>query len=125
MSIRNSDPWFRLAATTLKVVIAVVVLSIPYPIAARQTEGGSPTGPATPEEQYELGRRYIEGDGVDQDLDAAIEWFRKAADQGHPAAEANLGHAYSAGQGWRGIRSRPQLGFARPLSTGSREPRCR
>lgn len=32
--------------------------------------------------QFALGRRYEKGDGVTSDIEAALRWYRKAADQG-------------------------------------------
>ena len=34
---------------------------------------------------------YSEGRGVEQNFDRAIEWYRLAAEQGHPIAQNNLG----------------------------------
>lgn len=36
--------------------------------------------------------------GTEVDLDAAFEWFEKAADQGHPTAPSSLGRMYNNGQ---------------------------
>lgn len=36
-----------------------------------------------PEGQYELGKRYDEGFGIESDVRAAIGWYEKAARQGH------------------------------------------
>ena len=49
--------------------------------------------------QQELGRRYLEGDGIAPDLLAASNWFREAAIQGLPNAQYNLGVLYERGQG--------------------------
>ncbi len=38
------------------------------------------------EAEYSLGRLYDTGTGVKQDKAAALAWYRKAAEQGHPAA---------------------------------------
>ena len=43
-----------------------------------------------PELQYQLGMKYATGDGVKQDDNKAIEWFRKAAEQGHEEAKKAL-----------------------------------
>ncbi len=40
--------------------------------------------------QNRLGELYEQGLGVPRDLDRAREWFRRAAEQGHPLARANL-----------------------------------
>ena len=42
---------------------------------------------------------YAEGRGVRRSPTEAVSWFRKAADQGHPVAQGNLGVAYLTGQG--------------------------
>lgn len=41
--------------------------------------------------QFNLGQAYKLGKGVAADIDAARDWFRKAANQDHEAAQANLG----------------------------------
>jgi TPR repeat protein len=41
--------------------------------------------------QFNLGQAYKLGRGVPVDLPVALEWFRKAADQGHEKAADNLG----------------------------------
>ena len=43
--------------------------------------------------------RYQEGRGVAKDEPEAVWWFRKAADQGHIAAQVNLGEMYRHGRG--------------------------
>ena len=49
--------------------------------------------------QFDLGRRYAEGDGVARDPVEAVKWFRQAAGQGHAGAQVKLGWAYAAGEG--------------------------
>ncbi len=49
--------------------------------------------------EYELGEKYFEGDGVPQDLNKAIEYYRKAAEQGHAGAQYQLGWLYTVGLG--------------------------
>lgn len=41
--------------------------------------------------QFNMGQAYKLGRGVPMDLNAAIQWYRKAAAQGHMRAEDNLG----------------------------------
>src|ERR687886_578075 len=43
------------------------------------------------EAQAALGVMYAYGDGLPQDWSLAVEWSRKAADQGNAWAQANLG----------------------------------
>ena len=42
---------------------------------------------------------YDKGDGVQQDLNKAFQWVQKAAMQGAPEAQANLGWRYFVGRG--------------------------
>ena len=45
------------------------------------------------EEQYDLAIRYHFGiDGLEKNREAAIRWYRKAADQGHLGAQIRTGH---------------------------------
>ena len=49
--------------------------------------------------QYEVGRRFWNGDGVDQDHKQAADWFDRAARQGLAAAQCALGLCYERGDG--------------------------
>lgn len=49
--------------------------------------------------QYNLGQSYFLGWGVKADTTQAISWWRKSAEQGHPAALNNMGAAYDEGWG--------------------------
>jgi TPR repeat protein len=42
------------------------------------------------ESQYDLGMRYLKGDGLEKDPEKAAKWLKKAADQGHSQAKAAL-----------------------------------
>ena len=42
---------------------------------------------------------YRSGEGVSQDDTQAVNWFRKAAEQGYAKAQVNLGFMYRSGQG--------------------------
>lgn len=55
--------------------------------------------PISPEEQYNLGARYHDGDGVPKDTKKAVYWFQKAAMQGHISAQYRLGFCYQYGLG--------------------------
>lgn len=50
-------------------------------------------------EQNRLGIAYLKGDGVKRDAAKAVEWFKKAAEQGNRNAQRNLGVAYLKGVG--------------------------
>jgi TPR repeat protein len=49
--------------------------------------------------QFELGLKYHEGQGVEQDYIVALHWFRMAADQGDADSQFNLGVMYEKGRG--------------------------
>ncbi|WP_304666925.1 tetratricopeptide repeat protein, partial [Neisseria bergeri] len=42
-----------------------------------------------------------QGQGVRQDYAQAVQWYRKAAEQGYAGAQVNLGLMYEQGQGVR------------------------
>src|SRR5574338_204588 len=44
--------------------------------------------------QSNLGLMYAKGQGVPQDFNEAVTWFRKAADQGDAGGQYDLGIAY-------------------------------
>jgi TPR repeat protein len=50
----------------------------------RCAEQGKPTF------QYDLGLRYLKGDGVEQNLETARKWLKLAADRGHSGAKKKL-----------------------------------
>ncbi|HKY81329.1 MAG TPA: hypothetical protein VJM09_07625, partial [Sphingobium sp.] len=43
-----------------------------------------------PDAQFNMGQAYKLGRGVTADMSAALDWYRKAAAQGHVRAEDNL-----------------------------------
>ena len=49
--------------------------------------------------QYYVGYMYELGQGVEQDHEAAVKWFRRAAEQGVPQAQYRLAKSYKHGQG--------------------------
>ena len=55
--------------------------------------------PIDAEEQFQLGKRYFEGNGVFKDEVEAAKWFRLAAEQGHVEAQLQLGLFYHKGFG--------------------------
>lgn len=48
---------------------------------------------------YDVGKLYERGRGVDKSMTKAAEWFQKAADANHAAAQARLGIMYFEGRG--------------------------
>ena len=51
--------------------------------------------------QFEVGRRYAEGDGTELNYTKAAEWYQKAAMRKHAMAQNNLGNLYRDGNGVR------------------------
>lgn len=51
------------------------------------------------DETRKTGLKYYTGDGVKQDYQEALKWFRKAADQGDARAQYNIGLMYDNGIG--------------------------
>ena len=51
------------------------------------------------EAQASLGRRYANGEGVAEDDQEAVKWFRLAAEQGNVDAQSDLGRIYANGEG--------------------------
>ena len=49
--------------------------------------------------QYNLGILYANGEGVAQDYEKAVYWYKKAAAQGYVSAQYNLGLMYAYGKG--------------------------
>jgi len=49
--------------------------------------------------QFSLGIMYEQGQGVTQDYEEAVRWYRKAADQGNGEAQYAIGLMYAIGQG--------------------------
>jgi TPR repeat protein len=50
-------------------------------------------------QQLELAADYFAGRGVPKDLTQSAYWYRKAADQGNPAAQVYLGYMYTGNEG--------------------------
>jgi hypothetical protein len=72
-------------------------------------------------EQNKLGVAYLKGDGVQKDAARAVEWFRKAAEQGNPKAQNNLGVAYLNGTGVSRDAVKAVEWFRKAAEQGSRD----
>lgn len=48
--------------------------------------------------EFELGTMFHTGDGIEKDVDAAFEWYEKAAKNGNRQAQFNLGMMYKNGE---------------------------
>jgi hypothetical protein len=84
----------------LTVLLVVGSLSIWLILPNDQTEleqGGNPqsASPSGPRQQYSLAEQYYKDESYVQ----AVQWYRKAAEQGHAGAQYSLGRMYDLGWG--------------------------
>ncbi len=62
-----------------------------------------------PHAQYNLGRMYLDGDGVQKDARRGARWLRLAADKNHMESQALLGSLYFTGEG--GVQRQRAMGL--------------
>ncbi len=67
------------------------------PEETRRIQALSDIAAKDPRAAYDLGMRYLRGDGVKRDGSTGIHWLREAGDRGDLRAQAALGHLYLAG----------------------------
>lgn len=70
------------------------------------------------EAQYELGKLYFNGRGVEKSYTEAFKWFRKSADQGNINALHLIGLAYKDGKGVRQSYSKAKEYFGLACDKG-------
>ena len=56
--------------------------------------------------QHGMGFMYMEGDGVDKNMDEAVKWFTLAAEQGLAGSQTTLAMMYEEGNG---VEKDPEL----------------
>jgi TPR repeat protein len=71
--------------------------------------------------QFEVGRAYEAGKGVQQDDERAVEWFRKSADQGNAQAQNSLGVMYALGRGVKRDKEEAVRWYKKAARQGSAE----
>jgi TPR repeat protein len=49
--------------------------------------------------QYDIGQKYAKGDGVAKNMEEAVKWLTKSAEQGNADAQMSLGALYVSGRG--------------------------
>lgn len=64
---------------------------------------------------------YYEGRGVARDMEQAVAWYRKAAEQGDPRAQYNLGVCYELGQGVKQDQEKAATWYYNAAKHGLRE----
>ncbi|MEZ7685893.1 tetratricopeptide repeat protein, partial [Neisseria flavescens] len=68
-----------------------------------------------------LGLMYANGQGVRQDYTQAVQWCRRAAEQGHAGAQFNLGVMYAEGRGVRQDLALAQEWFGKACQNGDQD----
>ena len=72
-------------------------------------------------QELELAADYFAGRGVPKDLTQSAYWYRKAADQGNPAAQVYLGYMYTVGMGVPLDKAEAVRWYRRAASAGNAE----
>ena len=72
-------------------------------------------------QQLELAAAYFAGRGVPKDLTQSAYWYRKAADQGNPAAQVYLGYMYTVGMGVPQDKAEAVRWYRRAAAAGNAE----
>jgi formylglycine-generating enzyme required for sulfatase activity len=97
--IAQARVWYQKAGEQGNVEAKAALQGLqPQPNPSKETALPGPP-PVTTLEEDEMGDRYLFGRGVEQDYAKAMEWYRKAADQGFPDAQRNVGVLYENGWG--------------------------
>lgn len=76
----------------------------PSPDRARRMFAHAASYFGDPEAQYQLGRLYVDGQGVDRDARRAVPWLLLSSNKGHYKAQALLGRILFHGE--HGVRQR-------------------
>jgi len=103
MSRTKLSPRLILKILSLLSAIALVPMAIPDTDNANISLGiddliiSAQSGDA--KSQYQLGRLYDEGDGIEEDNEKAVDWYRKSAEQGYAKAQGHLSEMYFMGEG--------------------------
>ncbi|WP_235844704.1 tetratricopeptide repeat protein [Cupriavidus agavae] len=70
---------------------------VPATEAERRMQALAQKAEGNPNAAYDLGLRLLRGDGVERNTYQALEWLRKAGDNGHMQAQLALGRIYLMG----------------------------
>eukprot|EP00628_Pelagophyceae_sp_CCMP2097_P016674 CAMPEP_0206831738 /NCGR_PEP_ID=MMETSP0975-20121206/17540_1 /ASSEMBLY_ACC=CAM_ASM_000399 /TAXON_ID=483370 /ORGANISM="non described non described, Strain CCMP2097" /LENGTH=377 /DNA_ID=CAMNT_0054374125 /DNA_START=75 /DNA_END=1204 /DNA_ORIENTATION=+ len=70
--------------------------------------------------QNEIGVFYGNGYGVKIDHKTAVQWYRRAAEQGYPNAQCNLGGMFTTARAWPSLSTKPCGGSASPRRRAGR-----
>ena len=78
----------------------------------------------SPENFREAGNRYYTGDGAVQNLEEAIYYFRKAAEQGDTTAQFWLGYCYNNGHGVKKDMNKAAQWYEQAANYGNADAQC-
>ncbi len=93
---------------SISVVCLLIVACAVYFIINRYTHNAKPDDfnsylkaaeKGDAEAQFNLAQCYYNGDGVTQNYEEAVKWYKESADQGYAEAQCRLGVCYGNGQG--------------------------
>jgi len=77
------------------------------------------TNPTKSEEQFELGRKYFKGDGLPRNLEKAVYWYTKSAEQKHAEAQCHLADSYFLGEGVQKDFEKANFWYTKAAKQGS------
>ena len=101
-------------------LILLIVIAIPI-LAWTQNAYENNIGKANngdPDAQNEIGKCYLDGNGVNKDSEKAFMWFMKAAKQGYVKGQHNVGVCYYNGNGVDQNRNEAFLWFKKAADQG-------
>ena len=75
--------------------------------------------------QHNLAYCYEYGDGVVQDIDKAIYWYKKAAEQEFVPAQVSLGNIYYYGEGVEQDDEKAMHWFTQAAELGDERAQCK
>lgn len=78
----------------------------------------------SPENFREAGSRYYTGDGAEQNLEQAVYYFRKAAEQGDTTAQFWLGYCYNNGHGVKKDMNKAAQWYEQAANYGNADAQC-
>ena len=81
--------------------------------------------PATPEQQFRMGLKFAQGEGVLPDQVQAARYFAQAAEQNHGMAQYHLAMLYANGQGVRRDHAISLQWLSRAANQGLAVAQCR
>jgi TPR repeat protein len=99
-------------------------ISIGNPLSVDRPDTDNPAATqrnATIQQELRMAGDYLVGKGVPKDLVQSAYWFKKAADQGDPGAQNELGYLYIWGAGVERDETQAFKWFARASGSGSQQ----